>query len=150
MTTILFITGGILALTALGLIYRVFSLVSVAKGSDRKSGGLSNKVNAALFPIVFILGFAAMFYYSGDAAQYFLPEAASEHGVKTDKLFWITLAVISFAFFATNLLLFFFPFQYQYKENRIAAYYPDNHKLEIIWTIIPAIVMAVLVIYGWV
>ena len=91
-----------------------------------------------------------MFYYSGDASKYFLPESASEHGLNTDRLFWITLAVISFAFVATNLLLFFFPFKYQYKETRTAQFYPDNHKLEIIWTIIPAIVMAVLVIYGWV
>ncbi len=151
MTTILFITGAILALTALGLIYRVFSLVSVAKGDDsEKRGGLSNKVNAALFPITFILGFGAMFWYSGIASEYFLPEAASEHGVKTDNLFWITMAVISFAFFATNLLLFFFPFKYQFKEVKKADYYPENHKLEIIWTIIPAIVMAILVIFGWI
>jgi len=150
MTAILLITGVILALTALGLIYRVFSLVSVAKGDSQKSVSLSNKVNAILFPITFVLGFAAMFWYSGIASEYFLPEASSEHGVKTDNLFWITLAVISFAFFVTNLLLFFFSFKYRYKEGRKADYYPDNNKLEIIWTIIPAVVMAILVIYGWV
>ena len=55
MTAILLITGGILALVALGLIYRVFSLVGVAKGTDRKPASLSNKVNAALFPIVFCI-----------------------------------------------------------------------------------------------
>jgi len=150
MSALLLITGTILFLTALGLIYRVFTLVSIAKDRKEKQVSLSNKVNAALFPIVFILGFGAMFYYSGEYSKYFLPEAASVHGVKTDTMFWISMAIISFAFFVTNLLLFFFPFKYQYKESRKATFYPDNHKLEIIWTVIPAITMAVLVIFGYI
>ncbi|MGB0523117.1 MAG: cytochrome c oxidase subunit II [Flammeovirgaceae bacterium] len=149
MSALLLITGVILFLTALGLVYRVFTLVSIAKDRKDKHVGLSNKVNAALFPIVFVLGFGAMFYYSGEYSEYFLPEAASEHGVRTDQMFWISMAVISFAFFATNLLLFLFPFQYQYKEGKKAKFYPDNHNLEIVWTVIPAITMAGLVIFGY-
>lgn len=150
MSALLLITGVILFLTALGLIYRVFTLVGIAKDRKDDRVGYSNKVNAALFPIVFVLGFGAMFYYSGEYSEYFLPEAASEHGVRTDSMFWVSMAVISFAFFATNLLLFVFPFTYQYKEGKKATFYPDNHKLEIIWTVIPALTMAGLVIFGYV
>ena len=151
MTAVLLITGGILALTAMALIYRVLTLASIAKGSqERKSGGLSNKINAALFPIFFVVGMGAFFWYSADASQYFLPEAASVHGKATDSMFWIAMAIISFAFFITNLLLFLFSYRYRYKEERKAFYYPDNSKLEIVWTIVPAVVMAILVIYGWV
>lgn len=151
MTAVLLITGGILALTAMALIYRVLTLASVAKRSQEKeSVGMSNKVNAILFPLFFVLGTAATFWYSGDAAKYFLPEAASVHGKATDSMFWIAMAVVGFAFFATNLLLFLFSYRYRYNENRRALFYPDNHKLEIVWTIVPAVVMAVLVIYGWV
>lgn len=149
MTAVLLITGGILALTAMALIYRVLTLASIAKESKGKSVGLSNKVNAVLFPLLFIAGTAATFWYSGIAAPYFLPEPASVHGEATDTMFWIALAVTGFAFFATNLLLFLFSYRYRYNEKRKAMFYPDNHKLEIIWTIIPAVVMAVLVIYGW-
>jgi cytochrome c oxidase subunit 2 len=148
MTAVLLITGGILALTALALIYRVLTLAGIAKGNQDKPVGLSNKVNAVLFPLFFFSGTAATFWYSGEAAQYFLPEAASVHGVKTDTMFWIAMAVISFAFFATNLLLFWFSYQYRYNEKRKALFYADNHKLELIWTVIPAIVMAGLVSYG--
>jgi len=38
---------------------------------------------------------------------------------------------------------------YRYKKGNIATFYPVNHKLELIWTVIPAIVMAVLVFTGW-
>jgi cytochrome c oxidase subunit 2 len=43
----------------------------------------------------------------------------------------------------------FFAFKYRYNKNRKATFYPVNHKLELIWTVIPAIVMAILVFTGW-
>jgi cytochrome c oxidase subunit 2 len=46
-------------------------------------------------------------------------------------------------------LLFWFPYKYQYDPNRKATFYPENHKLELIWTVIPAIVLTVLVIGGY-
>jgi cytochrome c oxidase subunit 2 len=52
-------------------------------------------------------------------------------------------------FFATHVLLFYFPFKYQFKEGNRAAFYPDNNKLEVIWTIVPAIVLTLLVLSGW-
>ncbi|MEM1137351.1 MAG: cytochrome c oxidase subunit II [Bacteroidota bacterium] len=150
MTSILYIVGAILIVVILALIYRIFTLIGIAKGSSKKNVSLSNRVNALLFPLVFVLGFGSMFWYSGVAQEYFLPESASVHGAEIDYLFWLTMAIIGFAFFATHLLLFWFPFKYQYKEGKSAYFYPHNDKLEIIWTIIPAIVMTILVISGYV
>lgn len=79
----------------------------------------------------------------------FLPTAASEHGVRTDNMFWISMAVVTFAFYISNTLLFYFAFKYRFNKNRKATFYPVNHKLELIWTVIPAIVMAILVFSGW-
>jgi cytochrome c oxidase subunit 2 len=79
----------------------------------------------------------------------FLPVAASEHGVKTDNMFWISMAVVTFAFFVSNTLLFYFAYKYRFNKNRKATFYPVNHKLELIWTVVPAIVMAILVFTGW-
>lgn len=149
MNTLLLITGTILLLVLLGVVYRVITLVEIAKGKSHKRATFSNKVNAILFPIFFIAGLIAVFWYSGIAQESFLPEAASVHGKKTDFLFWVSMGIISVAFFLTNILLFFFPFMYQYKEGNSAYFYPHNDKLEIVWTIIPAVVMAGLVLTGY-
>ncbi|PWJ42650.1 cytochrome c oxidase subunit II [Sediminitomix flava] len=147
-TVLLLVSGSILLLIILALIYRIINLVSIAKGEDANKASTSNKINAVLFPIFLVLGFGAIFWYSGVAKEYFLPEAASIHGKETDQLFWITMAVVGLAFFLTHILLFVFPFTYQYKENRKAWYQPHNNALEIVWTVVPALVMATLIMFG--
>jgi cytochrome c oxidase subunit 2 len=131
------------------MVYRIQTLVSVVKGSDRKIVTGSNKVNAILF-LVFMVGAGAlMFWYSIKEFDNYQMPVASEHGVITDELFWITMAVTGVVFLITHVLLFVFPYKYQYKEGRKAAFYPENHKLELIWTAVPGVVMAGLVISGW-
>jgi cytochrome c oxidase subunit 2 len=78
-----------------------------------------------------------------------LPESASAHGAITDNLFNITALVTGVVFIITHILLFYFSFKYKGKEKRTAFFYPHNDKLELYWTIIPAIVLAVLVLSGW-
>jgi cytochrome c oxidase subunit 2 len=89
-------------------------------------------------PIVFALGLIGFYCTYQAAKPHFLPDAASEHGVKTDFMFWFTMALLVIAFVITNTMLFWFPYKYQHSEKRKAFFYPDNHKLEIVWTIIPA------------
>lgn len=149
MYAFLIAVGALLLLSVVWMVYRIQTLVSVVKGSDRKIASGSNKVNAFLF-LVFMVGAGAlMFWYSiKEFNNYQLP-IASEHGVITDELFWITMAVTGVVFLITHVLLFVFPYKYQYKEGRKAAFYPENHKLELIWTAVPGVVMAGLVISGW-
>jgi len=149
MTNFLILSSVILVLIALFLVFRVQTLISVLRGSFTKRVSFSNKVNAALFPIVFIIGSIAMFWYSSKASAFYLPESASVHGVLTDNLFWITIGIISVAFFVTHILMFWFSYKYQYSEERKATFYPDNHKLEFIWTIVPAIILTILVLFGY-
>jgi cytochrome c oxidase subunit 2 len=147
--------GLLLLFSIIWMVYRLQSLVSVMKESEKAKNSASiqnsgsNKVNAALF-MVFLLGAGALlFWYSiKEYDNYQLP-IASEHGAVTDNLFWITTAVTGVIFLLTHILLFWFSYKYQYKENQRAAYYPDNNKLEIIWTLVPALVLTVLVISGW-
>ena len=121
----------------------------MVKGSDKKWASTSNKVNGALLLIFMIAGFGFFFWYSWSQFDvYTLGKAASEHGVNTDDLFWITTAVTGVVFVLTNVLLFWFGFKYQYKEGEKAKFYPDNTKLELMWTVIPAIVLSVLVFTG--
>lgn len=141
--------GILLLLSIIWMVYRIQTLVSVVKGSDKKIATGSNKVNAILFVLFLVGAGGLMFWYSiKEFDNYNLP-VGSEHGVITDQLFWITMAVTGIVFIITHILLFWFPYKYQFKEDRKASFYPDNNKLEVIWTTVPAIVLALLVIGGW-
>lgn len=148
MITAIIVTGLVLIFAILVTVFRVQSLISITKKADERVG-TSNKVNAILFPIFLVVGFGLAIWVSFYSDPFLLPEASSTHGKETDNLFWITMGVIGAVFFATHILLFWFPFQYQYKENRRATFYPHNNNLEVVWTIIPGIVLTTLVISGW-
>lgn len=141
--------GILFLLSIIWMVYRIQTLVSVVKGSDKKIASSSNKVNALLFVVFLVVGGAWMIWYSiKEFDNYTLP-LGSEHGAVTDNLFWITMAVTGVVFIITHILLFWFPYKYQYDQKRKATFYPDNNKLELIWTFVPAVVLALLVIGGW-
>jgi len=77
-----------------------------------------------------------------------LPEAASDHGVGLDWLFNFNMAILFFVFTVTHILLFFFAYKYYGRSDNRATYFPHSNKLEMIWTVIPAIVLAVIIIFG--
>src|SRR5690606_11952141 len=56
--------------------------------------------------------------------------------------------IIFFVGILTQWLLHYFAFIYRGKVTNRATFYADNDKLEFIWTIIPVIVLAGLIIYG--
>ena len=77
-----------------------------------------------------------------------LPQAASEHGSEYDSLMWVTFSVIFFVQTITQALLHYFGYKYRGIKGKKALFYADNDRLEAIWTIIPTIVLAVLILYG--
>jgi cytochrome c oxidase subunit 2 len=77
-----------------------------------------------------------------------LPEAASLEGEHDDRLFDITFWLIGIVQFFMQFLIFYFTFKYKGNKNNKAKFYADSHKLEMIWTIIPAVVLVVLIGYG--
>ncbi len=145
----------VLTIVVLGRITRLAKGVNGSGATDSSQNpymhptGMSNRINAALMLVLPIVGTIAATWSFIESTPKFLPEAASVHGVRTDNMFWYSMAIITLAFFLTNAVLFYFAFRYQYRADRKAVFYPVNHKLEIIWTIIPAVVMAVLVFTGW-
>jgi len=129
-------------------LFRLHTLVEVIKGKDKKRVGKSNKTNAVLLLLFIIISLVVLIWYSvAEFDNYNLP-VASEHGVTTDTLFWVTMAITGVVFVITEILLFYFPYKYRYQENRKALFYPENNKLEIAWTVIPAIALTALVLYG--
>lgn len=108
----------------------------------------ANTVNAqlmALFGLV-LGGFVAyeMIYH----APLTLPGASTKHGREIDTLYYTTLIITGVVFVVMQILIFTFAYKNRYKEGKAALYYPDNHKLELLWTVIPAIGLAFMIIPG--
>lgn len=144
----------ILAILALAFlvvfqIAKASEYVSVLKGEE-KTFLQNNRINAFLFIVFLVLGLVGVWWCNDllyDRTLLNKP-AASEHGEKIDFMLWITIAITGLVFFLTQILLFWFAYRYQYKENKTAFYYPHNNKLELIWTVVPAIFLTVLVGFG--
>jgi len=101
------------------------------------------------YMLAFGIGFYLfMFYCFWEFTDRALPAASSEHGAEFDTLLLVSMAVIMFVQIITQGLLHYFAFKYQGKKGRRALFFADNDKLEFIWTIIPVIVLAGLIIYG--
>jgi cytochrome c oxidase subunit 2 len=77
-----------------------------------------------------------------------MSNSASEHGVEVDRLMWISMILIFFVQTITQALLHYFAYKYRGKQGNKALYFADNNKLEAIWSIIPAITLAGLILYG--
>ena len=126
------------------------TVVDVIKGDSNNKIPSSNGLQANLLLLFLIIGLFGGFYYSfGGLEEDFVLPVASKHGVITDTLFWWTMAITGIVFIVTQIFLFGFSWKYQHRENQVAYFYPHNNKLELIWTIIPAIVLAALVFTGW-
>lgn len=143
------IIGIILLIVILLMLFRVSRLLGVMKGTEKEPlKGKSNRVNGILMLVFLVVGFGAFFWYSYATYDDYNVPIASEHGEVTDTMFWVTTWITGFVFVLTNILLFFFGWKYQYNENRKAKFFPDNMKLELAWTLLPALVLTALVIGG--
>lgn len=123
--------------------------VNVLKG-EKKSREQGNKINAFLMLAFLIVGiFGAYWCHKLLTPQtLFAQGSASVEGEQIDFMFIVTLWVTGIVFFLTQICLFVFSYVYQEKEGRKAVFMPHNNKLEMIWTIIPAIFLTVLVVIG--
>jgi cytochrome c oxidase subunit II len=139
----------ILTVLAIGYLVRVFELASSLKG--KKQEEITEKDNRLMSRIMLAFLFALFLFVIYNLKSYgsrLLPESASVHGVTLDWLFDVNMAIIWIVFVITHILLFTFAFKYYGRKNNVATYFPHNNKLELIWTVIPAIVLAFIVIYG--
>lgn len=121
--------------------------VSILKG-EKKARQQSNRVNGFLLIIFLVLGLIGVYYCNDALKGKIIFESASEQGVGIDSMIKTTLIITGIVFVATQILLFWFAYKYQEKEGRQAFYFPHNNKLELIWTVIPAIALTILVAFG--
>ena len=102
----------------------------------------------ALAVIIWLLTLASVvLFFSG----WWFPQAITEHGPKIDQQFLITIAVVGIAFVAAQIGLGYMVWRYgadtQNKSER-ATYTHGNNRLEVIWTVVTAIVFIGLAVMG--
>ena len=138
-----------LVIIALAQLTRLYQLNR--KFNNRKEEEISdseNRGNAYLMLLSLFAYFGFVIWQIIHWGPYLLPEAASEHGVEIDKLFAFNWALLFFVFFAVHTLLFIFSFKYYYRKGTRAYWFPHDNKLEFIWTIVPSVTLAGIIIFG--
>jgi cytochrome c oxidase subunit II len=146
---LIFLIVIVLGVIALAQLVRVYELSSRLRNrGEHEVSTRDNNLNARLMIVFMILFYASFIYLMLAYGWTGRGEAASVHGKETDWLFNLNMVIISAVFFLTNTLLFFFAFKYVRKQGVKAFYYPHNNKLEMLWTVVPAVVLAVIIILG--
>ncbi|MEL7020511.1 MAG: OmpA family protein [Bacteroidota bacterium] len=130
---------------------KVTELAEKIRGEAEVQRSTNNR-NAAfglVFMVLFLIGcVASAVYYQNWMLGWGPHESASEHGSALDSIFKVTLFFTAIVFFITQIVLFWFAYKYRGREGRKALYLSHDNKLEVIWTVIPAIVMTFLVVSG--
>jgi cytochrome c oxidase subunit 2 len=151
MTTLLVLIVVVLLAVALWQLTKIFDLtqVGVKVNDSQVANDNDNKVNGYLmfgFLVFIYLTTIWCFVYYGKFPL--VSDSASEHGPELDNLMVITMTLIFFVQTITQALLHYFAFKYRGRQGQKALYFADSNKLEFIWSVIPAIVLAVLILYG--
>ncbi len=149
MTTLLIFVIVLFVAIALWQMVKIFDLAQVGGPSSQVADDKDNRINGYLMIgfLIFIYAITILsFYYLGDLPL--IGNSASEHGPGIDNLMVISMVVIFIVQIVTQFLLHYFAFKYKGEKGRKALFYADNNTLEAIWTIIPVIVLAGLIIYG--
>jgi cytochrome c oxidase subunit 2 len=121
--------------------------VAILKGEEN-SRKQSNKINGFLMIGFLVFGLIGVYYCHEILKGRILGESASVEGEKVDEMFYITTVICGIVFFITQILLFWFSYKYQEKENAKIFFFPHNNRLEVFWTVVPAIALSVLVVIG--
>ena len=150
MTSLLVIIVLVLLAVALWQLTKIFDLTQVGSNSDSSQVATDNDNNVQGYLMFGFLAFIYIFSIYGlfKWGPLVLHTPASEHGPLVDSIMNITWVLIFIVQAITQVLLHYFAFKYRGKKDQKALYFADNNKLEAIWSVIPAVVLAGLILYG--
>lgn len=148
MTALLTIIVLVLVAIAIWQMTKIFELSQASADNSQIASDKDNKLNGYLMygflVFIYLLTIYSLWKWGGVV----LGTPASEHGKDYDNLMLISLVLIFIVQFITQALLHYFAYKYRGEKGKKALFYADNDKLEFIWTIIPVIVLAALILYG--
>jgi cytochrome c oxidase subunit 2 len=151
MTTPLILAVLVLVAIAVWQLAKIFELSQLTTGKKSDSAiadDEDNKYNGYLLFAFLVFIYGITIFSFSKYGKMVLPMPASEHGVDYDRLMWISFAIIFIVQTITQFLLHYFGYKYRGEKGKKALFYADNDKLELIWTIIPVITLAALILYG--
>lgn len=152
MTSLLVLIVVVLLGIAVWQLTKIFDLTqigNVACDDSQVANDRDNNLNGYLMFGFLVFIYLTTIYCCVEFGHFPLMDgAASEHGKDVDQLMWISMILIFIAQTITQALLHYFAFKYRGKQGNKALYYAENDKLEFIWTVIPVIVLAGLILYG--
>lgn len=150
MTSLLVIIVLFLLSIALWQLTKIFDLTQVGSAADDSGIATDNDNKVQGYLMFGFLAFIYVFTIYGLMrwGGLVLHTPASAHGGEVDALMNITWVLIFIVQTVTQALLYYFAFKYSGKKDQKALYFADNNKLEVIWSVIPAIVLAGLILYG--
>jgi cytochrome c oxidase subunit 2 len=98
-------------------------------------------LRAALF-----FGAAALSPAAAGALPFWLhlPEQASTYAPQVDGMFHLIMWITGVIFVLVEVIFLVFLWKYRHREGRVAKYTHGNNRLEVIWTIIPALICVML------
>ena len=143
--TLLVVIAGVIALAQLAKVGQLTSLIRNKREEDISAA--DTRLNGGLF-VAFMVAFYASFIWLIIRYGDYNPPAASAHGETYDTLMNFNMYIIMAVFFLVNTVLFVFANKYRQEAGRKAKFFAHDNRLELIWTVIPSIVLAVIIIYG--
>ncbi|MBC7606270.1 MAG: cytochrome c oxidase subunit II [Burkholderiales bacterium] len=150
MTSLLVIIVLVLLAIALWQLTKIFDLTQVgiyvnkSQVADDKDNNVQGYLMFGFLAFIYLFTIYGLLKWGGLV----LHTPASAHGDEVDNLMNITWILIFTVQTITQALLYYFAFKYRGKKDQKALYFADNNKLEFIWSVIPAIVLAGLILYG--
>jgi len=148
MTTLLILVVLVLVAIAVWQMTKIFELSQLKNESTEIATDKDNKYNGYMLFAFLIFIYAITIFSFAKYGKFLLPEAASAHGAEVDYLMLVSMIIIFIVQTFTQALLYYFGYKYRGEKGKKALFYADNDRLEFIWTIIPVIVLAGLILWG--
>lgn len=149
MTNVLIAVVVLLTIAAMVQLVRVNELLSEITNKDTNEvTDEDNNKNGILFLIIGFGFLAFVIWQMITWDHLLLPPASSVHGAEIDTLMKVSMTLILVVFFALSPMLFYFAFKYRGRKENKAYFFAHNNKLEIVWTVVPTIILTALIIYG--
>ena len=132
----------------IAIIGRILKIYDLTLQMQSKKALDWNRMMAVCFGVFLPIGLYGIYWEYTVHGSMILPDAASLHGQKIDEMFNITLIITTIVLIGTQIMLFTFAYIYRGTQSRKAYFLPHNNTIEKLWTIVPAIVLTLLVVFG--
>lgn len=137
--------------TIIAVVGKILSIYELTRKMNGKYNPFANNTFQGILLLLFLVFFLWSLYYGYSVwGSWAWRSAVTEHGEKIDTMFIITTVIITFVLVVVHALLLSFPYIYRMRSaNSKAYFYPHNDTIEKIWTIVPATVLTILVLFGF-